>query len=78
MTQPKPTQRLVRLKRQLKARSIGYAMVAAEAGVRETHVCNVLAGRDKSQRVVEAIRRLLEKREVPQDSPLAESAQASA
>ncbi len=63
VTQAKPSQRLARLKRQLKARGIGYAMVAAEAGVRETHVCNVLAGRDKSQRVVEAIRRLLEKAE---------------
>ena len=58
---PKPSQRLTRLKRQLKRQRIGYALVAAEAGVRVTHVCNVLAGRDKSQPVLDAIRRLLEK-----------------
>jgi transcriptional regulator with XRE-family HTH domain len=58
-TKPKPNQTLARLARELKRRRITQLAVAAEAKVSPAHVCNVLAGRDKSSDVLDAAKRLL-------------------
>lgn len=63
MAQPKPT--LIRLKRQLKAAGIPQVRVAEAAGVSKVHVCNVLAGRHASQRVVDTAKRLIAERKAP-------------
>jgi hypothetical protein len=47
------------LKRQLKARKITHDQVALAAGVGRTLVVHVLAGRAKSQNVVDTVKRLL-------------------
>jgi len=59
---PNPTQSngsLARLKRRLQKAGIRQQTVAEAAGVTKVHVCNVLAGRDQSQKVVETAKRLL-------------------
>ena len=62
-TQTKPNPKLARLRRQLKAHGITQLAVAEAAGATPPHVCNVLAGRDKSRKVVEAAKRLLADRQ---------------
>ena len=64
--EPKPKPSLSRLKRQLKAAGIAQRRVAEAAGVGEVHVCNVLAGRDASRKVVDTARRLLAEAKQPQ------------
>lgn len=48
-----------RLKKRLLAAGIRWIDVASAAGATRPHVCNVLAGRDRSQKIVEAAERLL-------------------
>lgn len=50
---------LARLKKQLKSRGITQDQVAQAAGVGRTLVVHVLAGRAKSQNVVDTVKRLL-------------------
>ena len=60
MPNPYPTQAsLARLKARLQRRGIRQEDVAAAAGVSKVHVCNVLAGRDPSRKVIDAVKRLL-------------------
>jgi len=59
---PNPNQTkgsLSRLKRRLQKAGIRQQDIAAEAGVSNVHVCNVLADRDQSQKVIETAKRML-------------------
>ena len=63
MPNPTPTQprgSLARLKRRLQKAGVRQQDVATAAGVTKVHVCNVLAGRDQSRKVLDAARQLLE------------------
>lgn len=59
MNQTKAKPKIQRLRNRLKAYGISQQAVAAAAGVSPVHVCNVLAGRDKSQKVLDTVNRLL-------------------
>ncbi len=62
MTNPMPSQApgsLARLKRRLQRAGIRQQDVAEAAGVSTVHVCNVLAGRDPSRKVITEAKRLL-------------------
>ncbi len=50
---------LARLKRRLQRAGIRQQDVAEAAGISTVHVCNVLAGRDTSRKVVTTAKRLL-------------------
>lgn len=68
MNNPNPTQpaadlaklaRLARLKQSLRRHQVTQIAVAERAGVTKVHVCNVLAGRDDSAKVVRAAKDLV-------------------
>jgi len=69
MTQPKDNPKVARLRRRLKARGITQVALASAAGVSPVHVCNVLAGRDQSRKVVEAAKRLLAEHQNGPENP---------
>lgn len=61
---------LARLKRELKARRITHDQVAEAARVGRTLVVHVLAGRAKSQNVVDTVKRMLAESEAaPASAP---------
>lgn len=59
MNQTKAKPKVARLRRRLKAHGISQQAVALAAAVSPVHVCNVLAGRDVSQKVLDTANRLL-------------------
>lgn len=60
MSQTKAKPKVTRLRRRLKASGISQVALAAAAGVSPVHVCNVLAGRDTSRKILEVAERLIE------------------
>ncbi len=81
MTNPMPSQApgsLARLKRRLQRAGIRQQDVAEAAGVSTVHVCNVLAGRDPSRKVITEAKRLLAARRNGPEKLAAPAEQADA
>lgn len=58
---PKAPRKVARLRSGLKRAGVTNLQIAQVTGASEAHVCNVLAGRDKSRRVVDAAQMLLDR-----------------
>lgn len=55
--------RLARLRNRIKQAGITQLQIAEAAGVKPPHVCNVLAGRDTSGKILAAAQRLIDQKE---------------